>query len=128
VKAVDAHTFTKQAEIVQINVCQKADCNYFRDSKRVLMVRLMQKRTTITSDVYCEKLKELRRVIQNERRRMLTNGVVLLHANARPHTVYRTGTLLEHFNWELFDHPIYSPDLSPSDYQMFIYLKNWLRS
>jgi histone-lysine N-methyltransferase SETMAR len=28
----------------------------------------------------------------------------------------------------LFDHPPYSPDLAPSDYDMFICLKNWLRS
>jgi histone-lysine N-methyltransferase SETMAR len=34
---------------------------------------------------------------------------------------------LEHFNWELFDHPHYSPNLAPSDYGLFTYLKNWLR-
>jgi hypothetical protein len=33
---------------------------------------------------------------------------------------------LEHC-WELFDHPPYSPDLAPSDYHLFTYLKNWLR-
>jgi hypothetical protein len=36
--------------------------------------------------------------------------------------------MLEHFNWELFDHPLYSPDLAPSDYHLFTYVKNWLRS
>jgi histone-lysine N-methyltransferase SETMAR len=38
--------------------------------------------------------------------------------------------MMEHFNWELFDHPPYSPDLAPSDYQLFTrtYLKNWLGS
>jgi hypothetical protein len=41
--------------------------------------------------------------------------VVLLHDDARPHasTAARTGALLEHFNWELFDHTPYSPDLAP---------------
>jgi hypothetical protein len=34
---------------------------------------------------------------------------------------------LEQFNWELFDHPPYSPDLAPSGYHLFSYL-NWLRS
>jgi histone-lysine N-methyltransferase SETMAR len=53
---------------------------------------------------------------------MLTYGIVLLHDNARPHTstAARTRTLLEHFNWELFDHLPFSPDLAPSDY--FVYL------
>jgi histone-lysine N-methyltransferase SETMAR len=56
---------------------------------------------------------------------MLTYGVVLLHDNARLHTstAARTRALLE-----LFDHPPYSPDLTPSDYHLFTYLKNWLRS
>jgi transposase len=69
-------------------------------------------------------------VIQNKMHGMLTYdvGVVLLHDNARPHTAARTRALLEHFNWELFDHPPYSPDFAPSDYHLFIYLKNWLRS
>jgi hypothetical protein len=40
--------------------------------------------------------------------------VVLLHDNMRLHTTARTRALLEYFNWELFDHPPYNPDLSPS--------------
>jgi hypothetical protein len=47
---------------------------------------------------------------------------------ARPHTAARTRALLEHFNLELFDHAPYSPDLASSDYNLFIYLKNWLES
>jgi hypothetical protein len=35
---------------------------------------------------------------------------------------------LEHFNWELFDHAPYSPDLAPSNYHLFTYLKNRLGS
>jgi hypothetical protein len=46
---------------------------------------------------------------------MLTSGVMLLHGNALPHTAARTPAMLEHFNWELFDHPLYSPDLAPSE-------------
>jgi hypothetical protein len=30
-----------------------------------------------------------------------------------------TKALLEHFNWELFDHPPYSRDLATSDYHLF---------
>jgi hypothetical protein len=63
-----------------------------------------------------------------KRRGMLTRSVVLLHSNARPHTAARTRALLEHLNSELFDHPPYSFDLSPNDYHLFPYLKNWLWS
>jgi transposase len=50
---------------------------------------------------------------------MLTKGVVLLHDNALPHTVARTKAVLQQFNWEIFEHPPYSPDLAPSDYHLF---------
>jgi hypothetical protein len=59
---------------------------------------------------------------------MLTSSVVLLHDNRCPYTAARTQALLEHLNWELFDHHTYSPDLAPSDYHLFTYLKNSLRS
>jgi histone-lysine N-methyltransferase SETMAR len=59
---------------------------------------------------------------------MLTSGVLLLYNIARPHTAPSTRALLGNFNWELFDHPHYSPYLAPSDYHLFTYVKNWLRS
>jgi hypothetical protein len=55
---------------------------------------------------------------------MQTSSLVLLHNNACLHTAARTRALLKHFNWELFDHPPYSPDLTQSDYHLFIYLKD----
>jgi transposase len=57
---------------------------------------------------------------------MLIKGVVLLHDNAWPHTVARTNALIKLFNWEIFDHPPYSPDLAPSDYHFFTKMKVWL--
>jgi transposase len=57
---------------------------------------------------------------------MLTKGVVLLLDNARPHTAARTNALIKLFNWEIFYHPSYSPDLAPSDYHLFITMKGWL--
>jgi hypothetical protein len=60
-------------------------------------VEFVQQWATITSEV-------LRSATQNKRRGMLTYGVVLLHVNTLPHTAARTRALLEHLNWELFDH------------------------
>jgi hypothetical protein len=85
------------------------------------MVEWMQQGAIIMSQVYCKMIKKLHRTIQNKRCGMLTYGVVLLHDNVRPHTAAHTRALLEHFNWELFDHPPYRPDLTS-------YLKNWFTS
>jgi hypothetical protein len=39
-----------------------------------------------------------------------------------------TRSLLDHFNWKLFDHPTYNLDLTPSDYHLFTCPNNWLGS
>jgi hypothetical protein len=53
---------------------------------------------------------------------------MLHHDNVHLHTAACTRALLEHFNWELRDNPPYSPDLTPSNYNLFIYLGTWLGS
>jgi histone-lysine N-methyltransferase SETMAR len=92
------------------------------DRKGVLMVEFMQQGTTIISEVYCRTLKKLCRAIQNKR-----HGE-FLHDHACLRTAARTRALLEHFNWEMFYHSPYSPDLALSEYHLFActYLKNWL--
>jgi hypothetical protein len=55
---------------------------------------------------------------------MLKSGVVHHYDNVHPHTASCTEALLQHFNWELFDHPPNGPDLTPSDYHQFTYMKN----
>jgi histone-lysine N-methyltransferase SETMAR len=100
----------------------------FWDRKGVLMVGFMQHWTTVTAVVYCETLKKNYGAIRTKGTGMLTSGVVFLHGNAHPHTAAHPRTLLEHFNWELFDHPPYSPELVPSDCHLCTYLKNWLGS
>jgi hypothetical protein len=59
---------------------------------------------------------------------MLISCIVLTHDNARPLVTAHKRALLEHFNWELFHHPSYSPDPAPSDYHLLEYLRNWLSS
>ncbi|GFV59048.1 histone-lysine N-methyltransferase SETMAR [Trichonephila clavipes] len=86
----------------------------------------MKRGTTINSEVYCRTLKKLKRAIQNKRRDLLSSGIVLLHDNARPHTAVITREVLRKFKWDVFQHPPYSPDLAPSDYDLFTAMKKWL--
>jgi histone-lysine N-methyltransferase SETMAR len=44
----------------------------------------------------------------------------MLHDNAA------TQDLIATFGWEQFDHAPYSPDLAPSDFHVFLHLKNFL--
>ncbi|GFX11093.1 histone-lysine N-methyltransferase SETMAR [Trichonephila clavipes] len=98
----------------------------FWDRQSILLLECMPPGTTINAAAYCQTLKRLRRAIQNKRRGMRTNGVRLLQDNARFHTALVTKSLLKQFKWEVLDHPPYSPELAPSDFDFVRYLKSHL--
>jgi len=88
----------------------------------------MEKGVTVTSVNYCNMLRnELRPAIRSKRRGSLTQGVLLLHDNARTHTAHLTVNSIRQLNWEVLEHPAYSPDLDPSDFHLHGPLKNTLR-
>ena len=80
-------------------------CTIFWDRKGVLLVEFLLQGTTINSAVYCEMLKKLRHAIQNERCRMQSATIILLHDNAWPHSAAQTQDLISSFKWEQMDHP-----------------------
>jgi hypothetical protein len=137
------HSPSKTKKLKQTSACQNADSNCFLEQQRSAdggihvtrdhnnvrsVLRNTKKKKTVILNVirHCqnplEYTKKRHRAIQNPRRG------VLLYKNARPHTAARIRALLEHFNWELFDHHTYSPDLIPSNYHLFTCLQNWLDS
>ena len=50
---------------------------------------------------------------------MLSDGLILLHYNARSHTANILRANLQRFGWETLQHPPYSPDFSPCDFDLF---------
>ncbi|GFW57333.1 histone-lysine N-methyltransferase SETMAR [Trichonephila clavipes] len=53
-------------------------------------------------------------------------GVVFHQVNASPHTSVVTRQKLWELSWEVLVHPPYSPELSPSNYHLFLALQNFL--
>ena len=51
----------------------------------------------------------------------------LLHDNATPHKATCVRDLLRYWRWEVLEHPPYSPDLPPCDYDLIPKLKAPLR-
>ena len=45
--------------------------------------------------------------------------VILQHDNARPHVAKSVKNYLEMLKWQVLPHPLYSPDIAPSDYYLF---------
>ena len=58
---------------------------------------------------------------------MLSDGIIILHDNARPHTANLVRHQLQRFDWETLLHPPYNPDLSPCDFYIFGDLKKSIR-
>ncbi|GBN91789.1 Histone-lysine N-methyltransferase SETMAR [Araneus ventricosus] len=97
------------------------------DRQGILLVEFLPRGETINAVRYCETLRKMWLAIQNKRRGMLSQGIVLLHDNTRPHSAGVTQNLIQQFGWERFDHPPYSPDLALSDYHLFLNLKRDFR-
>jgi histone-lysine N-methyltransferase SETMAR len=93
-----------------------------------VLVEFMPKGQTISAVSYCATLKRLQCTIQNRQRGQLSTGVVLLHDSVRSHTAASTCALLADFAWDVFSYPPYSLDLAPSDFHLFIHLKQFFDS
>jgi hypothetical protein len=78
----------------------------------------LERGTTITSATYC--------AIHSKRRGRLSEGILLLHDNARPNTAACTLETVRKLKWEVMEHPGHSPDLAPSDFHLFGPLKEVL--
>ena len=64
---------------------------------------------------------------KSKRPAMLSDGIILLHDNARPHTANLLRDKLQRFGWETLEHPPHSPDFFPCDFHIFGDLKKGIR-
>ncbi|KAG5321377.1 MOS1T transposase, partial [Pseudoatta argentina] len=76
---------------------------------------------TITGDRYRLQLMRFSRALKEKRPLYAQrhDKVILLHDNARPHVAKPVKTYLETLKWEVLPHPLYSPDIAPSDFHLF---------
>lgn len=93
----------------------------------VIYFEFLNMNQTITADVYCQQLQRLNEVLLQKRRNLINQkGVILLHDNGSPHTAKLTQQKVEQLGWDVLPHPPWSPDLAPSDYHLFLSLRNYL--
>ncbi|GFW69541.1 aromatic-L-amino-acid decarboxylase [Trichonephila clavipes] len=91
------------------------------DQLGVVYYELLKPTETITGDRYRTQLMRLSRALKDKRPQYNErhDKVILQHDNARPHVAKVVKTYLETLKWEVLPHPLYSPDLAPSDYHLF---------
>ena len=68
----------------------------------------------------------LEKRLRRKRRNLVVQNPTNLHDNARSRSAAVTD-LLRCWQWEILEHPPYSPDVSPCDYDLFIKVKEPLR-
>ena len=73
-------------------------------------------------------LDQLRTAIREKRRGKLSKGILLQQGNARVHTCKIAMDAVERNGYDLIPQPAYSPDLTPSDYFLFLNLKKDIRA
>jgi hypothetical protein len=72
-------------------------------------------------------VRQVNPALRSKRRGLLSEGAVLLHDIARPHTATHSVETLKKLNFEVLEHPSYSPDLAQSHYNLFGPLKQAIR-
>lgn len=91
------------------------------DQLGVVYYELLNPSETITGALYRTQLMRLSRALKEKRPQYYSRHekIILLHDNARPHVAAPVKKYLETLDWEVLPHPLYSPDIAPSDYHLF---------
>ena len=87
----------------------------FCDTGGVVLVDFLEKGRTITGKYYTDLLRQLGDKIKEKRREMLTNGVLLHQDNAPAHKSALAMAAAHQCGFQLVEHPLYFPNLAPSD-------------
>ncbi|CAF0989636.1 unnamed protein product [Rotaria sordida] len=89
-----------------------------------LLIHELPSGTSINAIYYHDQcLKKLVKNLRKKRPSSTTNGIKLHHDNARPYTNNIIFDFLQEKKINVMPHPPYSPDLAPSDFWLFDYLK-----
>lgn len=111
----------------QVASAGKVMASVFWDIEGVLMIDYMEQGKTVTGAYYATLINQLRSTIKQKRRGKLSRGILLHHDNAPAHTSHVAMAAIRDCGFQLLSQPPYSPDLAPSDYHLFRYLKDSLR-
>ena len=108
----------------------KVMATVFWDEEGIVLVDFLQGRKTVTRSYYVDVWKKLRTQVAKKRPGKLHRGIIFHHDNAPAHSARITKEILREFRWELLQHPPpppNSPDLAPSNFFLFLKLKENLK-
>lgn len=91
------------------------------DPKGVVYHELLKPGETVNTHRYRQQMINLNHALIEKRPELARRHgkVILLHDNAPAHKAKPVQETIKALGWELLPHPLYSPDLAPSDYHLF---------
>ena len=96
------------------------------DVQGVISCHFVPHGETVNAQCYAAYLQNhLRRAVR--RKRPQFQNVIILHDKASPQKAIYVRDLLQRWRWEVLEHPPYTPDLWPCDYDLIPKLKAPLR-
>jgi len=115
-------------KIPSAKILWKIFASIFWNQDNILPFDYLSKAQTIIAEYYSFLLVQLKDTLKKKVRGKVTKGYLILHDNAPAHRALATQKKLAHLGFQCLVRPPYSPDLAPSDYHMFLGLKNQLKS
>jgi hypothetical protein len=106
---------------------QRKSWPLFFYAEGVILVHIMPRGQPINSDLYIQTLKNLQKYLRRVRPHKNVAEILLQHDNERPHTSLKTQEAVTELGITVLPHPLYSPDLAPSDLHLFGTLKDAIR-
>ncbi|UYV72817.1 hypothetical protein LAZ67_10000876 [Cordylochernes scorpioides] len=116
----------QKAKAKTVPTAGKVMVSVFWDSEGILFLNFLNKGQTITGDYYANLVKQLREAIKEKRRGKLSRKIVYHQDNAPSHRSLQAMATIYDSGFELLPHAPYSPDLAPSDFNLFPHLKKSL--
>ena len=115
---------TPPKKFKKVSSVGKVMTSVFWDSQGVIMIDYFEQGRTINGAYYAAELRRLCQEIVRKRRGKLTQSVLLLQDKASAHTSQVDMTAATECGFEVLPHPLYSPDMAPSDFYLFPKLKS----
>ena len=81
----------------------------------------------LEEDPFEPREQNLRRKILKNRPQLLLSGPLILHDNVHPRIADVLTKKFREYGWEVLPHAPYSPDMSPTDFNLFPKLKELMR-
>jgi histone-lysine N-methyltransferase SETMAR len=118
-------TFSLNQKCKVMLSAEKVMVTVFWDYQGVLLAHFQNRGKNVNSASSCEVLLKFGMQFAENIQANWQRGTAH-HDNARPHTARGTQERIQELQWELLEHPPYNPDLAPSDFHLFVKLKNHL--